>query len=194
MTPSVKVSQAAAPLDLAGFAEWLVDRGLRGLPLEEQVEGFCRRTVEAGFPARRFNMSIGTLHPRLGARSYIWRPEGLKTDEFPRRRSEEENEAYLNSPIYHLRRSGEERLRRRLDTGAPEDFPLLAELREAGMTEYVARLVRFDAADKAALRSRPVAAAAGEPDQLEGIFFSCATDVPGGFDDEQLKAVGDALP
>ena len=194
MTTTANAQEAAKTLDLTGFAAWLVDRGLRGLPLEEQVDGFCRRAVEAGFPARRFNMSIGTLHPRLGARSYIWRPEGLTTDEFRRRRSDEENEAYLRSPIYHLRRSGEESLRRRLDSPATDDFPVLAELREAGMTEYVARLVRFDAADAATLRSGLVATGANEPDQLEGIFFSCATDVPGGFDDAQLKAVGDAIP
>lgn len=193
MPSSTKTSPAVNPLDLDGFAEWLVERGLRGLPLEEQVEGFCRRTVEAGFPARRFNMSIGTLHPRLGARSYIWRPEGLTTDEHLRQRGDEVSEAYLSSPIFHLRRSGEERLRRRLDTGAPDDFPLLAELREAGMTEYVARMIRFDAADAATLGSGPLAFGADSPDQLQGIFFSCATDVPGGFDDEQLKVVGDAL-
>ena len=54
------------------------------MPLDDQVDGFCRRVVDAGFPARRFNMSIGTLHPRHGARSYIWRPSGLETEEFPR--------------------------------------------------------------------------------------------------------------
>jgi len=43
-------SRPGAPLDLDGFSEWLVDRGLRGLPLEEQVDGFCRRVVDAGFP------------------------------------------------------------------------------------------------------------------------------------------------
>ena len=92
-------------LDLTGFAEWLVDRGLQGLPLEEQVDGFCRRVVEAGFPARRFNMLLGTLHPRHGARAYIWHPDGLTTDAFPRRRSDEESEAYMRSPIYLLRRT-----------------------------------------------------------------------------------------
>ena len=34
----------------------------------------------------------------------------------------------------------------------------------------------------------------GQIDVMQGIFFSCATDVPGGFDDEHLKQVGDALP
>ena len=194
LTQSVNPPRLGTSLDLTGFAEWLVDRGLRGLPLEEQVDGFCRRVVEAGFPARRFNMLMGTLHPRHGARSYTWRPEGLTTGEFPRRRSDEESEAYLRSPIYRLRSSGEVRLRRRLDTGAPPDFPLLAELREAGMTDYVARLVRFDAADTPPPRGEGVGADPARPNPLQGIFFSCATDVPGGFDDEHLKQVADAVP
>jgi adenylate cyclase len=182
------------PLDLAGFPEWLVDRGLRGLPLEEQVDGFCRRVVEAGFPARRFNMLMGTLHPRHGARSYTWRPDGLTTGEFPRRRSDAESEAYLRSPIHHLRSLGEVRLRRRLDTETPPEFPLLAELREAGMTDYVARLVPFDVGDVPAPRTEGVVADPARPNPLQGIFFSAATDVPGGFDDGHLKQVADALP
>ena len=187
-------SRPAMPLDLAGFPEWLVDRGLRGLPLEEQVDGFCRRVVEAGFPARRFNMLMGTLHPRHGARSYTWRPDGLTTGEFPRRRSDAESEAYLRSPIHHLRSLGEVRLRRRLDTETPPEFPLLAELREAGMTDYVARLVPFDVGDVPGLRTEGVVADPARPNPLQGIFFSAATDVPGGFDDGHLKQVADALP
>jgi adenylate cyclase len=182
------------PLDLAGFAEWLVDRGLRGLPLEEQVEGFCRRVTEAGFPARRFNMLMGTLHPRHGARSYTWRPDGLTTGEFPRRRSDEESAAYLRSPIYLLRRSGEVTLRRRLDTGAPDDFPVLADLREAGMTDYAVRLIRFDGGDTRLPRGESRAEDPARPDPLQGIFFSAATDAPEGFDDGHLKQVADALP
>ena len=187
-------SRPALPLDLAGFAEWLVDRGLRGLPLEEQVEGFCRRVTEAGFPARRFNMLMGTLHPRHGARSYTWRPDGLTTGEFPRRRSDEESAAYLRSPIYLLRRSGEVTLRRRLDTGAPDDFPVLTDLREAGMTDYVVRLIRFDGGDTRLPRSESRGEDPARPDPLQGIFFSAATDVPEGFDDGHLKQVADALP
>ena len=182
------------PLDLAGFTEWLVDRGLRGLSLEEQVDGFCRRVMEAGFPARRFNMLMGTLHPRHGARSYTWRPEGLTTGAFPRRRNDDENEAYLRSPIHHLRASGEARLRRRLDTGGALEFPLLAELREAGMTDYVARLVRFDVGDAPALHIDGDPNDPARPNPLQGIFFSAATDVPGDSDEQHLKQVADALP
>ena len=193
MIPDTNSQQASAPLDLDGLARWLVMRGLQGLPVEEQVDGFCRRVVATGFPARRFNMSIGTLHPRHGAHSYIWTPDGIATAVFPRRRSDDESEAYRRSPIYHLRRSGLVRLRHRLDTGAPDEFPVFAELRAAGMTDYAARLVPFDGVDAATLR---VAADATDPDRsdpLQGIFFSCATDVPGGFDEGHLLQVGEAL-
>ncbi len=194
MTPNPGTPRAAPPLDLAGFAEWLVDRGLRGLPLEEQADGFCRRVVEAGFPARRFNMLLGTLHPRHGARAYIWRPDGLVTDAFPRRRSDDESAAYLRSPVYYLRSTGQTRLRRRLDTGAPADFPLLTDLREQGMTDFVARLIRFDEGDGGSARSEGGETDPAHANPLQGIYFSCATDVPEGFDDEQLKQVADALP
>jgi adenylate cyclase len=193
MTPNTNARHASTPLDLDGLAKWLVERGLEGLSLDEQVDGFCRRVVDAGFPARRFNMSIGTLHPRHRAQSYIWSPDGLATELFPRRRSDEESAAYLRSPIYHLRRSGEIRLRRRLDTGASDEFPVLAELREAGMTDYAARLVRFDGV-YATQRPGTVVKGANQPDPLQGIFFSCATDAPGGFDEGHLQQVGDVLP
>ena len=194
MTPDANAQRASTPLDLTGVAEWLVEQGLRGLPLDAQVDGFCRRVVDAGFPARRFNMSIGTLHPRHGARSYVWQPRGLTTDAFPRHRNSEQLEGYLRSPIYHLRSSGEQRLRRRLDTGGPAEFPVLADLRDAGMTDYAARLVRFDGERNATLRPGVVAEGVDRPDPMQGVFFSCATDVPGGFDDGHLQQVGDLLP
>lgn len=195
MIPSKTAMQVPpAPLDLDGLAGWLVERGLRGLSLDEQVDGFCRRIVDAGFPARRFNMSIGTLHPRHGAHSYIWTPDGIATEVYPRRRSNQENEAYVRSPIYHLRHSAQDRLRRRLDTGMPDEFPVFRELREAGMTDYAARLVRFDGTDAATLSTGTDVNGSGQPDALQGIFFSCATDAPGGFDDHHLQQVAEVLP
>jgi adenylate cyclase len=84
-------------------------------------------------------------------------------------------------------------MRRRLDTGEALQFLLLEELREAGMTEYAARIVRFGEVDMASLKSGPsVADPAFDP--LQGIFFSCATDVAGGFDDGQLEQIAGILP
>ena len=190
MTQPAHAPRAPAPLQLTGLAEWLVQRGLQGLRIDEQIDGFCRRVIDAGFPARRFSMSIGTLHPQHGARTYIWRLDGLTIGEFPRQRSGEESKAYLQSPIYRLRSSGERQLRSRLDTGMPDEFPILADLRGAGMTDYVARLVHFDSE----LRPGGVVDGVDPADPLrQGIFFSCATDVPGGFDEGHLRQVVDVL-
>ena len=184
------------PLDLSAFPAWLVDRGLRGLPLAEQVDGFCRGLVEAGFHASRFNMSIGTLHPRHGAHSYVWRPDGIATELHARRRNDEERAAYLRSPVHHLRATGELRMRRRLGTGAPHEFPLFDDLHQAGMTDYAARIVYFNETGggppEASGRDR--ARAADSVDVLQGVFFSCATDDPDGFDDEELEQVTALLP
>lgn len=169
-------------------------RGLRGLPLDEQIGGFCRRVVAAGFPARRFNMSIGTLHPRHGARSYVWRPSGVETEEFARRRSSEQFEPYLRSPIYHLQSSGEVRFHRRLDTCAPCEFPVLADLRAAGMTDYAARVLPFDEGQTATLRAVAIIEGIERPNLMQGIFFSCTTNAEGGFDEGQLQQVEDLLP
>jgi len=183
------------PLELPGFETTLVERGLRGLSVAEQVDGFCRGLADAGFRARRFNMSIGTLHPRIGAHSYVWRPdEGLATELHPRRLSGDESEEYLRSPIHHLRRSGDATLRRRLDTTELLEFPILGELRDGGMTDYAARMVSFnDPPGSDASGGRPFALSGG-PNPMQGIFFSCATDAPEGFDDAQLRQVGDLLP
>jgi adenylate cyclase len=187
-------AHTAAPLELTGFASRLVDRGLKGLGVAEQVDAFCRDLFDTGFRASRFNMSIGTLHPRHGAQSYVWRPDGIATELHPRRRNAEEDEAYQRSPIHHLRTTGDSALRRRLDVVHPDDFPILVDLREEGMTDYAATLVRFSEASEGEPRVDKVRAAFDRPDPLQGIFFSCATDDPSGFNDEHLHQVNDLLP
>ena len=180
-------------LDLSGFAITLVERGLQGLPVAEQVDAFCRDVTQAGFRARRFNMSIGTLHPRHGAHSYVWRrDEGLATELHPRR-PEGVSEGYLKSPIYRLRNTDEVTLRRRLDAGGPVDFPILEDLREAGMTDYAARLVSFGEAQQRD-PTKLFDPKRNRPDLMQGIFFSCATDAPEGFDEGHLRQVGELLP
>jgi adenylate cyclase len=177
------------PLRLDGLIESVVAGGLEGLPIAEQVEAFCRRLDAAGFPARRFNLSIGTLHPQHGARSYIWRPQGMTVEEFARTPSGQESEAYLQSPIHRLRTTRASSLRRRLDASAAAEFPVLAELRSAGMTDYAAWLIRYspDAA------TAPSAGIANDP-LRQGAFFSCTTDRASGFEDAELEQVASTLP
>ncbi|HUT49178.1 MAG TPA: adenylate/guanylate cyclase domain-containing protein [Alphaproteobacteria bacterium] len=180
---------APPPLELGGFADWLVEQGLLGLPLEEQFSGFCDRLHAAGFDMARASMGMGTLHPRYGAQTYVWRvgggparPPGKAAVEIVMRdRISWQNEDFQASPIHHMRTTGTATLRRRLDRNAPLDFPILEDLRQQGMSDYAAHLVLFGKIKES-------------DEARSGVFFSCATARPGGFDDAQLTQVAALLP
>lgn len=191
---SAAMHRARAPLDLHGVREWLVERGLQGTKIEEQLCGFCDRVVAAGFPMRRFNMSIGTLHPQHGARNYIWRGQRVRVEEFPRQLTGEQNELYLRSPIHHLRASTQTELRRDLTDPARFDFPVLHDLHRAGLTEYVARLVRSGSEVADPRSANAVIRDEGTDPLAQSTFFSLATDEQRGFDDAQLAQVAELLP
>jgi adenylate cyclase len=169
---------------------------MRGLPLEEQLAGYCHRIYDAGFPMKRAQMGMGTLHPRYGAHTFVWRPGAGAIEHTPRERTTLSRQGYLQSPVYYMRSRGILALRRRLDSGDPDEFALFPELRAEGLTEYAARVVPYDPAQAEAIAKESVTP--GRPpvpgQALDGIFFSCATDRPEGFDDGQLSQVVQTLP
>jgi adenylate cyclase len=177
-------------LQLDGLENWLVTRGLRGLPLADHLEGFCQRIHEAGFPMKRVQMGLGTLHPRYGAHTFVWNGRDGTIEHTPRERSDV-SELYQRSPIFYMRRTHNLTLRRRLDHSDPLDFPILEELRDGGMTDYAARLIEFD---PESARAANLPLPDDQPSGMTGVFFSCATDVRGGFDDSQLQQVERLLP
>jgi len=189
----------AAPitsLDLDGLALWLVERGMRGLPLGDQLAGYCQRIFDAGFPMKRAQVGLGTLHPRYGTHTFLWRPGAGGIEYTPRERSIESHDVYLRSPVHHMRSRGILAFRRRLDGGGPDEFLLFPELRAEGLTDYAAHLVPYDPARPTDI-AKEIETSSSPPvpgQALDGIFFSCATDVPEGFDGDQLKQVVRTLP
>ena len=180
---------AAPPLDLDGCEEWLIEQGLLGLPLEEQLGGLCNRLREAGLEIDRAGMGTGMLHPRYGAQTYVWRADeradsaaGRAGVEITMRgRNDWQRDDYQKSPIKYMRETNTLQMRRRLDRNAPLDFPILEELRAEGMTEYAAEFVLFGKIkDSDEIRS--------------GIYFACATKRPGGFDEGHLAQLHALLP
>ncbi|MHC4447774.1 MAG: adenylate/guanylate cyclase domain-containing protein [Planctomycetota bacterium] len=196
MTSGKSGAAPVTPLDLDGLALWLVERGMRGLPLEEQLAGYCQRIYDAGFPMKRAQMGMGTLHPRYGSHTFVWRPGAGAIEHTPRERTVMSRQIYLRSPVHYMRSKGILALRRRLDSGDPDEFLLFPELRAEGLTEYAARMVPYDPAQLEAIAKQAITP--GQPPvaslALDGIFFSCATDRPEGFDDGQLGQVVQTLP
>src|SRR5262249_26770687 len=144
----------------AFFAElsaWLTQAGLAGTPETDIVSGFCERCVAAGLPVARALMFVDTLHPVHEGRLFRWGygPTESPLLEYGRTSLDvlaasgsapadvEQAQRWRNSPHYRMVQTGDSFLRRRLNAAAEDEFPVLAETRAAGMTDYVAIISRF---------------------------------------------------
>ena len=182
------------PLDLDDLPRWLVARGMLGLPVGEQIAGFCQRVVDSGFPMKRVQMGMHTLHPRYGSHTFVWRSGTDAIEHTPRERVVLSRDVYLKSPVHHMRSRGLLALRQRLDIGETHEFLLFAELHAEGLVDYAAHIVPYDPQQAEGIAKGLAGDTASPGREVDGIFFSCATDRPDGFDDGQLDQVVQALP
>ena len=144
-------------------SEWLSRTG-RFLPtMEELLDGFCLQLQAHGVPVNRVSGLIVTLHPQIRAVNLYWR-DGV-TEIVDRVHGEERSPQYISSPGYAVIEGRQALVRRRLNEGA-DDFPVLAELREQGFTDYLMMALEFSD------RSR------------HGISYT--TRAPGGFTDQDV--------
>ena len=168
------------------IAEWIVAEGLTGASETSLVRGFCERFVAGGFPLKRAYVGHRTLHPIYAGHAFEWNhgePE-IKQQDWGRGLAES-SKAWQTSPFYHLATTGTAKLRRRLEaTNVRSEFPMLDELREKGITDYLAFMThcrRLNGSD-------PVGSGS------DAIVSSWTTDQPGGFSDDDLLSIEQLLP
>jgi len=172
--------------DLAAVGAWVTQAGLSGMRESDLLQGFCDRLLAAGLPLARTTVVIDTLHPVHEGRVFRWRHDRATMNpaiEYPRGQTEPGGAAedtWRRSPFYHLLRIGAEALRRRIDAAAGDEFPVLAELRAEGQTDYLALVYRF-AADQAI----------GE---MDCVYSSWTCELPEGFGDAQIEALRRLAP
>jgi adenylate cyclase len=170
--------------------QWLADCGLRNVPLEEIVDGFSRRLNELGVPVARTFVGMNTLHPLVRVRSLIW-DRGLgPSARFEFGHGDVDAPILRQSPFNLMLQHGIDE--RRYDLSAPaadQDVPVFAELRAAGMTEWLGRVFPFG--ELAPQVGRPDAA-----ERLGELWLVCSltTDRAGGFAPHQLATLRELLP
>jgi adenylate cyclase len=121
--------------------DWLMHKGRHLATREEVVGGICERVRAAGMPVDRVAFFFWTLHPQYAGVALFWDGEKviLNRGEHGFRSTEQ----YLSSPAARIT-AGERAIRRRLeDRDCVLDFPVLQELRDQGMTDYVMAEVLF---------------------------------------------------
>jgi adenylate cyclase len=154
--------------DIGAIVDWLTD-GARSAPRPEMlVEQLCRRLTAAGVPIWRAGVFVRTLHPNIVARRFLWRQGGtveIGEADF----AMAESDALRDSPIVHVYAHGTALRRRLADPDCPLDFPVLRDLRQEGVTDYLILPLVF---------TRGAVHAA-----------SWATRQPGGFTEEDVAAL-----
>ncbi len=160
---------------------WLADAGLSGRRELDLLQGFCERARDAGLPLRRVILGVDTLHPVLEGRIFHWQADTAapQESEYGRMNPGASDASWRQSPFFHLYESGVPMLRRRLP-GEAGDFPVLDELGQQGMTDYVAIVNRFGADGAIGL--------------MDCTFSSWATDHVDGFADGDLAALEFLVP
>ncbi|MEM7544337.1 MAG: adenylate/guanylate cyclase domain-containing protein [Pseudomonadota bacterium] len=157
---------------------WLIDKSLGDPDIEQLFQKLCERLVAIGVPLHRAALTWPTLHPLFQAEQIFWNPEdGAKLLQYSH--ANQQNDAWLKSPFFHVLTHNLSRLRRRL-TG-PEtllDFEVLQEFKDQGYTDYLMTSSDFRIGEVSEFFSR-----------RSGIVASWATKRDGGFTGSDLEAL-----
>jgi adenylate cyclase len=179
------IDEAQAPAaqghgpEVSAIADWLTERGLLRTGFEQLVEGFCHRLRAIDVPIWRAFVSADTLHPRIRGMGCSWREDqGIRADVYIHRLNPPD--AYLKSPFKRMLDRDLNELRVRLDGSEPIDLPLLEELREQGVTDYLAQRTWFGLD--------------GESHRKTGVLSSWATTRPEGFSERDIAILGHLMP
>jgi len=111
---------------------------------------------------------VRTLHPEIVGRRFVWHPE-IGTVVTDGSFDLLERQAFLDSPMVHVSNTGEAFRRRLADQDCVMDYPVLHDLREEGVTDYVVAPLHFSGG--------------------EVHFSSWATRQPGGFTDAEIEVI-----
>ena len=123
--------------------DWIAAQVLEAARLPEFVEALSERLLADGVPLQRLHISRSALDPMFSGTGCTWE-KGKGIDPQTYAHGDEALERWQTSPIKAMLDSGTLRMRRRL--AGPEaqlDYPVLAEFRDAGATDWIAYAVPF---------------------------------------------------
>jgi adenylate cyclase len=174
MTPARPGADAGWPSQPGPILDWLIGDA-RELPDGATLlKELSKRLVDAGVPLRRASFHMRTLHPQLTGIGFYWERGSDEVRTFQAQHGIEDTALYRNSPLRALF-EGAVSVRQRLDLpGAAFALSSFHELRDEGLTDYVALPMRFS------------------DGKIHGTAW--ASDRPGGFGSDHLALIQDLLP
>ncbi|WP_299480644.1 adenylate/guanylate cyclase domain-containing protein [uncultured Roseibium sp.] len=147
---------------------WMLDGARPSADAREIVLKICEGLLGAGVPIERFALFIYTLHPNLQGRRFRWlKGEGVDQSDADLRAFD--GAEYHDNPLPTVLRTGKTLRRKLCDPDCPEDFLILKQFREEGVTDYVVQPLLFTTG--------------------ETHLVSFATKAKGGFDEAMMAAL-----
>ena len=166
--------------DVPDIPASIVASGLSDAPLTALVEIAMQRLVRSGVPIDRMNVGFRILHPLFDGMSITWTRE-TGAEVFYAALVDQEGSDFRLSPFFLMLSEGIARVaaqaRPRCCCG---QFPILADLRAKGFTDYLALIVAFGGAEL-------------HPQSLDGLATSWSTRSPQGFSDTDVAAMRGVL-
>jgi adenylate cyclase len=156
--------------DVRPIVDWLIDGARSTMQAHQVLAALCERLIGfgCGIPLWRVAVFVRTLHPHIMGRRFVWRP-GAEVEVLDAPFDMLESTEFRASPAAKVYASGMPIRRRLADADCPIDFPMLAELRNEGVTDYLASPLLFT--------------------DGEIQLATWTTRQPGGFTDAQIKAI-----
>jgi len=155
-------------------ARWLLFEARDLAQSRDVLGGLAKSLVATGFPLYRLFFTVRTLHPQVLSIGLLWRRDGGEITETPRAHGILQQDIYLRSPI-RLIHQGAAEVRRRIGAAdGPLDFPILADLRRDGCTDYVILPLTFSG------------------NRINAV--SAATDRPSGFTAAEIERLKSLMP
>lgn len=155
------------------FIDWLLREAWEAASSRELTRRLVQCLRQSGVPVKRLRVIIRTLHPLLAATNYSWSEKEPEVGRFEISHDLAQSDAFQDSPLRRIF-EGMGGVRRWIGSESDDDFPVLADLRADGMTDYVAM---------------PMIFADGQINAL-----TMATDDPGGFTTANLGFIHEMLP
>lgn len=152
---------------------WIADHGGRAADPLAFFEDVIARLQDEGIPLYRVSLSLRDNHPQIAARGFIWvRGEGAQIQAYEV--EDAGSEQYTLSPIKAIH-DGAAGLRFKLDADKrPFAYPVLDELFDAGVTDWVAMALPFSDGTRH--------------------YISWSTDRKGGFTKDELARLDGLMP
>ena len=122
---------------IAELEHWLLREAAREPDMVLLFESLAWRMVASGLPLDRASVHIGTLHPQLIGFAWNWLINDGFCDEIKVAEAANSSDSYQKSALFRVHQFGETVRRNARDPAAQAEFPMLKELAEQGLSEYI---------------------------------------------------------